>query len=1328
MSTVISCSESGTSSGQKLPPIPPKIPTPRDTFTTLWAEALRKFQQSADVRSTRWDSLLHRMCSCRNEEDVCVVLDEIMQNLEHFRVGDPKWNNIRHKYLKPVIRTLLLFNDAIAETAAYFPLIPGGKAIFVAIGVLLEASNGIAERCDALIGLLEELNSFLGSLRIRLTTTTFSLGPDSTTIAITILAHLLDVLLIATKLFSPSKWRMRLAFYRKALTRDETLRAALDRLTKLRDLEEKAIVAETRAAVSDLQDLIKPVLSEIELLKRELQRMSKAQQQHCTGNDVSRLLDKLRRVEAADFDAQNSNGCLEGTRVEILEGLSDWSRDPLAPQIYWLNGMAGTGKSAIARSFCLDLREANLLGGSFFCSRRASAAEADVRRIIPTLAVSMALRDTHCTMALLAELDVNTFSRHWKLDLQIERLLVKPFSGIESKGHPLPVLVVDALDECSDMNLTHDLIMKLVLAARKLPVKLFLTSRPESHIRQHLECLDSSLGQVLRLHDVEKDIVGGDIGRYLRHGLQSMRSRSTQPDWPMDSDITTLTHRSGKLFIYASTALRYIRKDPIGRLSKLTGTRVTAGRALFQCLDDIYGMVLSGAMDPDEYDVDEIDLTRRMTAVTVSLYEPMKVMALARLLNIPAHRVRKSLDRVHAVIYVPTHDHVGYLSTFHASFSDFLNTPERAPDYMSTYMCERHVHLAAACLSVLRSDALCFNVTRIDTSYRSDTTQKHEIDDALHYACLYWSDHVCASPRGELERLLAMLEVFFVGPKFLYWLEALSVLDSPRRAHDMLEDIQQLFSYPLLSRHGQLEIFISDGMHFINHSEPILQKSLSHIYLSALAFCPPASAVYRHCISYFPNLARLRRNEPLNPISASSQTATFSPDGRQIIVGFDTGEVGIWDACTGELVLRGSPRGLGDPSQISSLAVSPSVHRNVIVCHVDTVDTWDMEKSTPVKTISTGGSTSSFALSPDGRRIAVALKDEISTRPGSRSGLEPASSHAVELWDLDTGTQSCPSLTSYEGIIHTMAFSPNSHHLVSGSVRGAVTLWDAQTGSLVHRNRPLSGISQSTLSVAFSPNGLQFMACISSGRVMIWCTTTGVRLFMHEWVSCCPHWVPSPNGPSPKASIMSSSKARITFNCRECDTYLPECDHLTSSRFALDTCRLATIGPRHKVCLWNLQTSSPAYAALHDSGLPRFVNISPDSRQLVTYAARDRSIRLWHTDVGLANDTRRQCTFGPDLSCMIQNYAYGSPSPAVTDSLPRSSPSPIFRLREDGWIEDVACKPRRLLLWIPEDMRKSLYLPPMSLIISPAETWSLDLSRFVHGKRWTECYRGETTV
>ncbi|KAG8680545.1 hypothetical protein FRC11_002323, partial [Ceratobasidium sp. 423] len=62
-------------------------------------------------------------------------------------------------------------------------------------------------------------------------------------------------------------------------------------------------------------------------------------------------------------------GCTPNTRVKILKEAIDWTRNPDAARIYWMNGMAGTGKTTIAYTLCKQLEESKQLGASFFCSR-----------------------------------------------------------------------------------------------------------------------------------------------------------------------------------------------------------------------------------------------------------------------------------------------------------------------------------------------------------------------------------------------------------------------------------------------------------------------------------------------------------------------------------------------------------------------------------------------------------------------------------------------------------------------------------------------------------------------------------------------------------------------------------------------------------------------------------------------------------------------------------------------------------------------------------------------------------------------------------------------
>ncbi|EMD31637.1 hypothetical protein CERSUDRAFT_100102 [Gelatoporia subvermispora B] len=229
------------------------------------------------------------------------------------------------------------------------------------------------------------------------------------------------------------------------------------------------------------------------------------------------LLAKLRHIPDACIDGQSGHACMENTRVELLNDIDIWNGDPDVARVFWLSGMAGTGKSAIARSVCYRLRQKKLLGASFFCSR---GTRDDVKRIIPTLAESLARQNMAYRLALLDILRDEPDIGHYTVQLQVEQLLEKPLRDAFVEGQPMLTLVVDALDECLDTKAVKSLLSALVPRSRGIPVKFFLTSRPEPHIQSHFKSTQRDLHNTLRLHDIEQNIVEADIRFYCTRRLE----------------------------------------------------------------------------------------------------------------------------------------------------------------------------------------------------------------------------------------------------------------------------------------------------------------------------------------------------------------------------------------------------------------------------------------------------------------------------------------------------------------------------------------------------------------------------------------------------------------------------------------------------------------------------------------------------------------------------------------------------------------------------------------------------------------------------------------
>ncbi|KAJ7855425.1 hypothetical protein B0H13DRAFT_2577822 [Mycena leptocephala] len=482
---------------------------------------------------------------------------------------------------------------------------------------------------------------------------------------------------------------------------------------------------------------------------------------HCTVNNLStgsaavpvHALEKLGYIAAADIDAQSPEGCLEGTRVDLLADLQAWSRDPNSP------GSSGW-MEWLGRASCVKI--SSLAGAS-------SAFEA-----MPAVVIQN-------TFFLLSP-----YSSLPRMQLTSGGTASEALRSVDSNALPTLVLVIDALDELDGEHATKDLLQRLVSTVPSLPIKLFVTSRPERHIRPQFDN-PADFQRVVRLHDIEDNIVTADISLYLTTrlaGLRAENSSTLPPTWASSADVEALTSRAGKLFIYAFTVVEYIRENPRDRLQTLISIKVDTKGPLTKPLDNIYTHILWDSMNPDRRESREIALTKRIIAAVLTVRKPLSVATLGGLLGEPAWQVREMLTRLHAVIHVPTDDEEGILSTFHASFGDFLTTTGRAPDDMLINPFAAHAALFSNCIRVMKSDELCFNVSKCPTSYFPNTYHQLTIPALLQYVCLHWPHHIAAASATEASdvevfitssHLNSLQDVFL--PKFLFWVEVLSAMN-----------------------------------------------------------------------------------------------------------------------------------------------------------------------------------------------------------------------------------------------------------------------------------------------------------------------------------------------------------------------------------------------------------------------------------------------------------------------------------------------------------------------------------------------------------------------
>ncbi|KAJ7812995.1 hypothetical protein B0H14DRAFT_2855554 [Mycena olivaceomarginata] len=482
------------------------------------------------------------------------------------------------------------------------------------------------------------------------------------------------------------------------------------------------------------------------------------------------------------------SGCFPGTRKKLLDQISRWfnENNSRVPQIFWLSGLGGTGKTAVSHTVCEKLHADGHLGASFFFLRD----EADRRRvasIIPTLAFQLA--------------SVNSTYQHPDAASRAQRyqlteLLLNPLKQVPSL--PPYLLVCDALDECDKERGTEggDLIP---LILREIPdsglnIKVLITGRPERSIRDMFKVTGREINiyDTAVLHDMDQSAIKEDIASYLAFHLQRIEvTRNLHPPWPGNEVLNDLVRLAGQFFLLAATIVNVIADtyySPKNQLQQLltgrkTQSPTTQSPAPYRHVDPLYLQILKTSVESRADSLELCDRFQKIVGAIILLQSPLSISALAHLLEHDEADIEEALAPLHSLLYVPS-NHDQPVRIFHPSFRDFLLIKERCQDTRFTIP-EGHIHaqLTLCCL-----DIMLRHLKRDICGIKDDTVLNSEIPDlerrlrdcvspALLYACQHWGEHLSQSADNtELQKELVERMSEFASTKLLYWVELLSLV------------------------------------------------------------------------------------------------------------------------------------------------------------------------------------------------------------------------------------------------------------------------------------------------------------------------------------------------------------------------------------------------------------------------------------------------------------------------------------------------------------------------------------------------------------------------
>ncbi|KAF1937824.1 hypothetical protein EJ02DRAFT_355910, partial [Clathrospora elynae] len=688
-------------------------------------------------------------------------------------------------------------------------------------------------------------------------------------------------------------------------------------------------------------------------------------------------LDHLPIASDAPFNSSTSQHeatCLSDTRADLLSKIYHWADGEDEQYIFWLNGLAGTGKTTVARSVAYEYHKKQRLGASFFFSKGGgdvSRAGRFVTSIAVQLAQSVPGIRRHISNALgqCPEIASRSLRDQW------QQLVLQPLLKME--GPAIFILLIDALDECDDSNDIQLIVQLLAMSGslKNVRLRVFLTSRPEVPIQYGLGHVPDADRQDFVLHNISPSIVDHDIQLFLEHKLDLIgREDGQDPGWPGARLIEILVRSASGLFIWAATACRFIGEGLFAdeRLHMLAdGSDCDSAASPEQHLNRIYITVLQSSVQ-SSYTARELakhhSIMRQILGSIVALYSPLSTSSLSMLLLIPRQRVIRMLKKLHAILDVPKGQGQS-LRLHHPSFRDFLFSKDRCVD-VDFWVDEKQAHgaLAGNCIqfmsSMLKQDICGVKAPGTLVADVEEDRVKQCLEPEVQYACRYWIPHLAkgSTKLHDNEQVHA-----FLKEHFLHWLEALGWIG---KVSEGIHAINLLES--IAGDSPQLWAFVHDMKRFALYGRAAIEQAPLQVYYSTLVFTPSNSVVKMQFTHALPELITRPPQvesdwnallQTLEGHSGSVSAVVFSSDGKTVAsASYDST---LWDAGTGTEQHALS----GHSESVSTVVFSPDGKTVASASGDNTVKLWDAGTGVELRIIHVESYTSVLFFSSDGSQL-----------------------------------------------------------------------------------------------------------------------------------------------------------------------------------------------------------------------------------------------------------------------------------------------------------------------------------------------------------------------
>ncbi|KAL6701103.1 hypothetical protein J3F84DRAFT_392762 [Trichoderma pleuroticola] len=659
------------------------------------------------------------------------------------------------------------------------------------------------------------------------------------------------------------------------------------------------------------------------------------------------------------------------------------------------------------------------------------------------------------------------------------------------------IIIIDALDECrTDLSQLLDLIAKDISSSSS-KVKWLLSSRNEQDIIDALEATKNKRAISL---EVNADSVSKAIAEYINHQVQVL---STLKEYTQDQEAKVeryLHENANGTFLWVALVCAQLkgasRSDPLPKPSEFPAE-----------LNSLYGRMITKVCD-----FKTSSQGRKILAIATVSRRPLTVKEFNSLVDTFEDH-RQSLELVWS-------DILGYCGSFltlrdgivyfvHQSAKDFLVTEASAqlfPDGLRLVHTNIFQHCIYAMHKTLKRNmygltnpGCLVNQVTLDQVKSSPLT-------SIAYCCVYWIHHFEQSVAGPALDTSDNTEIHktlytFLGEKYVYWLEALSLLKS---VFTGMEDLQRLKSIIADERVSGLKDLVQDNYRFIQMFGNVIADFPLQVYIFDghtsnidtldVSWCGTwiASSSEDEIIKIWEaKTGRLIRSMKSHSYSCIS----FSPWNSNEIAcgGVNRDEIIIWDIVTGKMLQQIK---LAETEFIKILSLLPSV-QNELGCVSHTKDGKSMDISFYNTKSGDMINLVNFPLTKQEIYYLVAFSprdSRIFAATPTWSGF--FGEHGPEVKNLSTGHVEQPSAAYRDSVL-----SPDGTQLATFTWKPVpmILVCDTlfQKKTCIHRVRSLGN----KCALAFSPDSRK-LACLLDSKLGVWDISSGSKtktLLYHKY-------------------------------------------------------------------------------------------------------------------------------------------------------------------------------------------------------------------------------------